>query len=609
MLYRINRARVWTQAQYQSFRSEWPHLKKNVLRICAIYRPFLFPLIVITVLSLGSQACLLAIPFFIGKIIEALFRGEEFTRIVLLSAGMVASFTFLSPIQFLQDINRNRNLDIKNRWHLTNVTFKRLLTFSLRQIAGGNSGLRQATIGKGEYAVHEIVRTFVKEFTPPFVKILFTFGMLLACYALIGQVSAVLLVVYGAVSFILNVQVFPELKKCEDLDEKVDAEHAELLTHLELIITSAEETRALDEFNRRYAEFQKREEALWVRYYTTSAWLRDPIIIIGFMLVTAIGIYLIRTGVYKPGDFAVIISWSVALFTGLAPFAALQRKFMRHYSMVRRYFEMLDQPPETATAQLSYAPQKLTGRIEFSGVSYTHRAIDGNGGDIPAIKNISFSIQAGQTIGIVGHTGSGKSTLVKAILRWYDPDQGSILVDGVDLRTYNLSWYRKKIGYVPQQVHLFDSSIRRNISMGSGRDLVDTELETLSTLVGIDTFYDRLGSKRFDITVGELGRHLSGGQVQLIGIARALAKDPSILIFDEATASLDYGSEAVVQRAMRTALSGRTGIVIAHRLSTVRHLDIIAVMNHGYIVGIGAHDELMRSCSEYQKLVKYELRA
>ena len=598
----------WIAENWKAVRQESPVIWGITKRIWVIYRPFLWPIVALIVLSLMQMGCFLSIPVFAKRLIEALYREAPVSEVVWNLFLMIGAFSILGPIQLLQDINRNTNIDIKNHWHLSTLTLGRLLNFSLRQIASGNSSLRQATIGKGEYAVHEVVRTFVKEFAPPLVKIAITICMFLGFTHHMGYVLFPVLTVYAILSVGLDIYIFPRLRECEDLDEKVDAEHAELLTHLELVVLSGEESRSLDEFNRRYAEFQATEQRLWVHYYTLSARLREPVAALGFGLVMITTVYFILTGVAKPADIAMSASWAVSLFTGLSAFPPMQRKFMRRYSLVRRYFEMLDQPPETQSPANSIRKDRLEGSIVLEDIHYSHRAVDGNGGDVPAVLGVSLEIGRGETIGIVGHTGSGKSTLVKALLRWYDPDTGVVRVDGVNLQQYDVKWYRNQIGYVPQHVHLFDTTIRRNISMGARRDLSDAELDSLSRLTGFDRFYARLGSKKFDITVGELGRHLSGGQIQLIGIMRALAKNPSVLIFDEATASLDYASEAIVQDAMRTALHGRTGIVIAHRLSTVRHLDRIVVMHEGRVVGVGTHRELLISCPEYANLVKHELR-
>lgn len=599
---------LWLHERWRDFREEWATIWMISKRICLIYEPFRFALAAIIVLSLLQTGCLLALPVFVKRLIEDLYRNVPVAHIMWSMTLIVLCFAALSPLTLLQDINRNRNLDIKNRWHLTNITLRQLLTFSLRQIASGNSGLRQMTIGKGEYAVHEVARTFIKELVPPLVRIVLTLYMFASYNSLMGVLVLPILLLYMSVSIGIDIYIFPKLKAGQDLDEKVDAEHSELLKHLELVVLSGEEDRALDEFNSRYDAYQQSEEALWVHYYKCSARLRDPIATLGFGLVIFATIYLILRGDSKPADIAMTSSWAVSLFTGLSLFAPMQRKFMRRYTLVRRYFQMLDQPPEAKSPTDAASTNRIQGRFDFAEVKYAHPVSEGNGSEVPAVCGVTLTIGRGETVGIVGHTGSGKSTLVKALLRWYDPDTGVILIDGKNLRELDLTWYRRQIGYVPQQVHLFDTTIRRNISFGCRRDLEDGELHELSKLIGFDRFYPRLGSKMFDVTVGELGRHLSGGQIQLIGIMRALAKGPAVLIFDEATASLDYGSEAIVQDAMRTALKGRTGIVIAHRLSTVRHLSRIFVMHEGRIVGVGTHQDLLSSCPEYANLVKHELR-
>lgn len=590
------------------FWSEGPTLIKTTVRVFGLYKIFWLSFLVTTLLELAKQGVLLAVPYLSKVITDGLHRNDPLEHLYILGFIVGGVYAMEVPIERLLAINRNKYIDVKTKMHLAFSTVTRMLGFSLGQIGSENSGLRQSSIGKGESAIHEMVGTFAKDLLPTVIKIVGTVVAFLWICPKVGQFTLGFVLLYVVVSIVIDCRVMPKLKECRALDKVVDAEHAELLANLDLVITQAESERAVEEFRRRYSEYQQREEALWLAYYKAVSWWRDPIAKVGFLVIILLTIYLIKNGEYSVGQFVVATGWSVALFTSVGSLAPLQRKCMRNYSLAVRYFEMLDLPSEVLSVANPVKPMTLGGDIEFRSVSYTHEASDGNGG-VHALREVSLLIKEGKTVGIVGGVGAGKTSLVKALLRWFDPDHGAIIVDGIDLREYNVEWLRRQIGYVPQQVRLWDTTIRRNISFGCGRELTDSELEALARLVGIDRFYDRLGTKRFDTTVGELGRHFSGGQAQLIGIARAIAKNPSLLIFDEATSNLDNESEALVQHAMQTVLRGRTGIVIAHRLSTVQNLDSIVVMERGRIVAVGTHEELLRSCKHYQDLAKHTLRA
>ena len=213
---------------------------------------------------------------------------------------------------------------------------------------------------------------------------------------------------------------------------------------------------------------------------------------------------------------------------------------------------------------------------------------------------MSFSVSPGQVVGIVGSSGSGKSTIAKLIQRLYVPEGGRVLIDGVDLTMVDLAWLRRQIGIVLQENVLFNCSVRDNIALSRSHD-VDGARHCRRLARGRPRIHLEL-PEGYDTLVGERGSSLSGGQRQRIAIARALITDPRILIFDEATSALDYESERIIQQNMKQIASGRTVVVIAHRLSTVRNSDRIITIERGRIVEDGTHDELIRSNGRYAKL-------
>ena len=239
-------------------------------------------------------------------------------------------------------------------------------------------------------------------------------------------------------------------------------------------------------------------------------------------------------------------------------------------------------PPATA-AQLP----PLKGRIQFEGVSFRYRAEAP-----PVLHQLSLDVRAGELIGIVGRSGSGKSTLAKLVQRLYTPEQGRLLVDGIDIGLIDAAQLRRRIGVVLQENWLFNRSVRENIAIADPAAPIQAVLRA-AQLAGAHDFIAEL-PEGYDTLVGEQGASLSGGQRQRIAIARALFTDPRILIFDEATSALDYESEAVLQRNMAAICKGRTVIVIAHRLSSVRNAHRIVVMDKGRIVEAGPHEALLK---------------
>jgi len=218
----------------------------------------------------------------------------------------------------------------------------------------------------------------------------------------------------------------------------------------------------------------------------------------------------------------------------------------------------------------------------------------------PVLKNISFKIEKGRTIALVGPSGGGKSTLADLVPRFYDPTEGAVLLDGVDLREYNLESLRRLIGVVTQESILFNDTIFNNIAFGM-RDVKEEDVVRAAQVANAHDFITAT-EKGYQTLIGERGSRLSGGQRQRIAIARAVLKNPPILILDEATSALDSESERLVQDALTNLMKNRTSLVIAHRLSTIQHADEIIVIQNGHIVERGRHDELIKHSGLYRKL-------
>jgi subfamily B ATP-binding cassette protein HlyB/CyaB len=242
----------------------------------------------------------------------------------------------------------------------------------------------------------------------------------------------------------------------------------------------------------------------------------------------------------------------------------------------------------------------ITGSIKFEHVTFRYR-VDGT----EILHDVNFEIPAGQIVGIVGPSGSGKSTVAKLVQRLYVPESGRVIVDGTDLAMIDPAWLRRQIGVVLQENVLFNASVRENISLADPAMSME-QVIAAATLAGAHEFILEL-PEGYDTVVGERGNSLSGGQRQRIAIARALVSNPRILIFDEATSALDYESEQIIQDNMRKIVEGRTALIIAHRLSTVRRANRIITIEQGRIVEDGNHDQLIRSSGRYASL--YRLQA
>jgi subfamily B ATP-binding cassette protein MsbA len=257
--------------------------------------------------------------------------------------------------------------------------------------------------------------------------------------------------------------------------------------------------------------------------------------------------------------------------------------------------EMRDKPGATRL-------ERFADEIEFRDVSFTY----GAGFDLPVLEDVSFKVRAGEMAAIVGQSGAGKSTLTNLIPRFYDVTDGAVLIDGCDVRDLQLASLREKIAVVTQEVHLFNDTVYANIAYGAhGRRDHEAKVREAARAALADEFISKL-PEGYKTVIGERGLILSGGQRQRLAIARAILKDAPILILDEATSALDTESEMLVQQALNNLMTGRTTIVIAHRLSTVRRADRIIVMDAGRIAEMGTHQQLLERGGIYRRL--YELQ-
>ena len=321
---------------------------------------------------------------------------------------------------------------------------------------------------------------------------------------------------------------------------------------------------------------------------------------IAVALILAYGGSRVIEGGLTVGLLIAFIQYSERFFRPIRDLSERYNLLQGAMASSERVFELLDTPPEIASPERGRSPERVEGEIVFDSVRFGYKAGE------PVLANLSFRIAPGESVALVGHTGAGKTTIASLLVRFYDAWDGSIRLDGIDLREWDLRDLRKRIAVVPQDVYLFSGSARRNIGLLDPAVSEERILEAIRA-VGAEEFLRRIPGG-LDAELRERGSLLSVGQRQLLSFARALAHDPSVLVLDEATSSVDTRTELAIRRALRVLIRGRTSLVIAHRLSTIRHVDRILVLHRGNLVEQGTHDALLAGGGIYAKLYQLEFQ-
>ncbi|HEY5059490.1 MAG TPA: ABC transporter ATP-binding protein [Gaiellaceae bacterium] len=310
--------------------------------------------------------------------------------------------------------------------------------------------------------------------------------------------------------------------------------------------------------------------------------------------VLLVGARMVARGTLSPGSFSAIFLYLGMLVTPLRSLGMWIGQAQRATASGERIFQVLDEPEEVADAAHAGELPPGDGAIRFENVSFEYLA------GRPVLRDVDLDIPAGRTVALIGHTGSGKTTLTSLVPRFYDVTSGRVTVDGVDVRDVTLTSLRHEIGVISQDPFLFSATVRENIAFGRG-ELSDEEVEQFARAAQAHEFVERL-PQRYETVIGERGITLSGGQRQRIAIARALAVDPRVLILDDATASVDATTEAHIRVGLRAAMKGRTTLIIAHRLSTIALADEIVVLDEGRVAARGPHRELLETSPVYREI-------
>ena len=388
-------------------------------------------------------------------------------------------------------------------------------------------------------------------------------------------------------------------RRLKVFSEKLQDQLAQAVVVLEEVMSSIKIVKSFTREPYERNRFQEKIETAFERAVDKlkiSAFF-GPFILGLTFLVSALliwyGGYQVMQGATTPGELAAFFLYALIIAGPIGTFVRLYTQIQEARGAIQRVYEILDTEPIVQNPENPVSLENITGSIQFENVSFGYQ-------DTGVIHDVSFDVLPGQTVALVGPSGAGKSTIIKLLLRFFDPNSGTIRLDGHDIHTLDRKSFLSQIGLVPQETLLFGGTVRENILYGK-LDATEAELEEAAQKANAHEFITNM-EKGYDTIVGEKGTKLSGGERQRISIARAILKDPKILVLDEATSSLDNRSESLIQEALETLMAHRTTFIVAHRLSTIHKADQIIVLDKGCIVETGQHENLMNNEGLYHTL-------
>jgi ATP-binding cassette subfamily B protein len=566
--------------------------RRALARLAAYLSPYKFALVLVLVFVLIYILLGLLEPYLIGRAIDQYISTKRLTGLSSLALLLLAAYIFDNAFQAASSwIMASISQDALRR--LRRDLFEHLQKLSIAFFDAHTAGELMSRLTNDIDAINQAVSQNVVSLI---ASVLSLVGILVAMFVLNPWLAISALIVVPIMFWFTNFIARYTRKGFRDLQKEL----GEINSVMEESISGQRVVKAFRRSETAIERFRASNEKVYRAgvYANTYALMLMPLTwVLGnffIIVLVSLGGYLALKGLATVGMIATFIAYAQNFLQPLRQLANMYNSIQAALAGAERVFEIMDTPAEVDHASDSPLPVPVRGRVRFANVSFGYRP------ETPVIKDMSLEAKAGQTIALVGPTGAGKTTIINLLTRFYEINSGSITIDGKDIRNTSKDDLRKKLGIVLQDTFLFADTVMENIRYGR-LDATDEECIEAAKLADADHFIRQL-PRGYQTRLSERASNLSQGQRQLLSIARAVLADPSILILDEATSSVDTRTEARIQKSLLRLMDGRTSFVIAHRLSTIRDADNVIVIKDGEIVEQGTHQQLLEAKGFFHKL-------